>query len=258
MKNFSLNRLVTAFVSRRWTVTVVLALLVVWEVYGRFFNPRGPQYFPSATFTARQTWDHRELVFEGAVITLQGAVLAFAVAMVTGVILGIIVSELAVFRQLSMPVLVFSYSLPHAILAPLFIVWFGRDVVGVALFGAWVGFFPVFINTLTGMGQIREELRYYGRSLGATAWQEVRYIKFWEALPNIASSSRIAVQLSIVGVIIAEFLATGTGLGYLIVWAVQRARIGLAFGTIVAIMVLAVAIYATVSYTIKYFSPVKV
>lgn len=240
---------------RQWTAVVALVLLGGWEGYARFLNPRGDAYFPRLTFTIRETWEHRQLVWEGTVVTLQSAVVAFSIAILTGVALGVLVSELGVFRQLSMPVIVFAYSLPHAILAPLFIIWFGRDLLGVGLFGAWVAFFPVFINTVTGMASVSEEFRYFGQLLGTTRWQMLRYIKFWLALPHIASSTRIAVQLSIIGVIVAEFLATGSGLGFLIVWAVQRARLGLAFGTIVVIMIVAILFYTVVSLSLDRLSP---
>lgn len=240
---------------RRWTVLIVAGLLAAWEGYARFLNPRGPVYFPGAVFSARQSWANREMIWDGIVVTLSEAVSAFLLAMALGIVLGILIAELAVFRQMSMPFVVFAYSFPHAILAPLFVIWFGRGLFGVALFGAWVAFFPVFINTLTGMSQTRQEFRYLGRTIGATPWQMLRYIEIWEALPHIASSARIAVQLSIVGVVIAEFIATGTGLGYLVVWAVQRSQIGLAFGAIVAIMIVAVTFYKMVSLVLRWITP---
>lgn len=241
---------------RRWTVVVVFGLLALWEGYARV-NPRGDIYFPSISYTAEQTWDSREMIWEGTVVTFSEAIVAFLLAMLIGVAFGVLISELVVIRQLSMPILVFVYSFPHAILAPLFIIWFGRGIAGVGLFGAWVAFFPVFINTLTGMSQTREEFKYLGTVMGTTRWQQFRYIKFWEALPNIASSARIAVQLSIVGVIIAEFLATGSGLGFMIVRASQRAQIGLAFGTIVVIMIVAIVFYKLVSLVLNWLVPTQ-
>uniref|UniRef100_A0A7D5KLJ5 ABC transporter permease subunit n=2 Tax=Natrinema halophilum TaxID=1699371 RepID=A0A7D5KLJ5_9EURY len=228
-------------------MVVVLGLLAVWEGYSRFLNTRGNTYFPSIEFTYRQTMANKDMIVDGILVTFSEAILAFVFAMIIGVALGVLISEVATVRQMSMPVIVFVYSFPHAILAPLFIIWFGRGTMAVGLFGAWVAFFPVFINTLTGMSQTKEEFKYLGDVIGASRWQMLRYIKIWEALPHIASSTRIAVQLSLVGVIIAEFLATGDGLGFLIVRATQRAEIGFAFGTIIVIMLVAVAFYKIVS-----------
>lgn len=240
---------------KRWSIVVIMGMLAVWEGYTRFLNTRGDTYFPSISFTYQQTVENRNMILDGVVVTFSEAIVAFVFAMVIGVTLGIVISEIATVRQMSMPVIIFVYSFPHAILAPLFIIWFGRGMMAVGLFGAWVAFFPVFINTLTGFSQTKEEFRHLGDVIGTSRWQMLRYIKFWEALPHIASSTRIAVQLSLVGVIIAEFLATGDGLGFLIVRATQRAQIGLAFGTIIVIMLVAVAFYKIVSLALDWIVP---
>jgi NitT/TauT family transport system permease protein len=171
---------------------------------------------------------------------------AFVLAVLLGVDLGLVAAELYTLRQMTMPLIIFAYAVPHPVLAPMFIIWFlvagdltllsftgpsayvfpgveaadaqltiGID--GVSTFGAWVGFFPVFISTITGMNELEERFEHLGTVLGATRWQMVKYFRFWRALPNIASSIKSTVQLSIVGVIVAEFIASSSGIGYQIV-----------------------------------------
>ncbi|HZD44330.1 MAG TPA: ABC transporter permease subunit, partial [Methanomicrobiales archaeon] len=214
-------------------IGVVVVLVVLWSVYARFLSPGGNNYFPSPLFTVTQTAAHFDSVLTSLRTTFTEVIAAFLLAILVGVVLGIVIEEVFVVRQMSMPIIIFVYSIPQAILAPLFIIWFGTGLGGIAAFGTWVAFFPIFINTLTGMADIDVEYRQLCQVIGASRWQTLRYVKLWKALPHIASSIRVAVQLSIVGVIIAEFLATGQGLGYLIVSSTQNAQIGLTFGTVI-------------------------
>ena len=251
----------TVTVVREWlrglvpSLAILVGIVVLWQVYAVSFNPRGDIYFPSVTYTLDQTLSNADLVVAGLRTTFTEVLVSFVLAVTVGVLLGVVVAESFVVRQMSMPLIVYLYAIPHAILAPLFLIWFGTDIRGVATFSAWVAFFPIFINTITGINQVDEEFELLGEAIGATRWQMLRHIKIWTALPNIASSVRAAVQLSIVGVIIAEFLATGSGLGYLIIKATQRAQIGLTFGTVISIMVFAVAFYKLVDLGLSAVVP---
>lgn len=251
VKNWNLT---AGLVDRTSTFVTATFIVVLWEGYARF-TPQGNNYFPSVGYTIQQTGANVDVVLTAIHVTFMEAVSAFLLATLVGVVLGIVLSESFIARQMSMPLVVLIYSIPHAILAPLFMVWFGTGFAGVVVFGAWVAFFPVFINTMTGMSQIDEEFRHLGHLIGATRWQMLRYIKFWSALPNIASSVRVAVQLSIVGVIIAEFLATGSGLGHLIISSTQRAQLGLTFGAVITIMFVALAFYKLVDLTMVIVMP---
>lgn len=232
-----------------------IAILVAWEVYTRYFNPRGDQYFPSIGFVTEQTIANAPRLIEGLQTTAIAVLGAYALAMVTGVGLAILFSEFYTLRQMMMAPVVFAYALPAAILAPLFIIWFGSGLEAVAIFGAWLAFFPVFINTMTGLNQVEEEFHHLGDIYGASGWQMLRYIKVWKALPHITASAKIAVQYSIVGVVVAEFLASGTGLGFLIVISTQRAQLGFVFGIVIVLVVFAVVFFKIVSMLIDRATP---
>ena len=145
--------------------------------------------------------------------------------MLFGVLLGLVLAEVLVLREMSMPMVIFAYAIPHPVVAPVFIIWFitvldpivlleftgpsayllrsvtakeaTRQFVlnGVTTFAAWVGFFPVFLGTITGMNALEERFEHPGTVLGATRFQMVRYFRFWRALPNIASSQGVGYQI---------------------------------------------------------------
>ncbi|MDR9431600.1 MAG: ABC transporter permease subunit [Natronomonas sp.] len=234
------------------------------------------------------TWS--SLAEQGSTISLRltetftSIVVAFILAAIFGIVLGLVIAEVFTLRQMVMPLVIFGYSVPHPVLAPIFIIWFlvFNDVTlftftgpsyylfpevtaeqatqrvaidGVTTFGAWTGFFPVFISTITGMNSLEERYQHLGTVLGATRWQMVKYFRFWRALPNIASSLKSTVQLSIIGVIVAEFLASSAGIGYQMVLAWKNAELGYMFGVVLVIMIFSYLFFQIVVWLIEKLTP---
>ena len=258
-RRFTLGDLTTWV--KEWFQRNYLALLVVaglttaWFIYSTFINTRGDAYFPSIQYTLSQTYQFRATVLEGIFTTTAEVTVGFLLSIVIGITVGIVFAESFVIRQASLPALVFTYSVPHAIMAPLFIIWFGRGLVGIGLFVAWFGFFQVMINTITGFTQVNEEFRHLGEVVDASRWQMIKKIKFWAALPHITGGIKVAVQQSIIGAVIAEFIASGGGLGFLILNSLLVLREGLTFGVLIVLMIFAVIFYKAVATAIDWAVP---
>lgn len=253
--SFDVGGRIRRLVSRYWTTAVILLLLLVaWEGFARV-SPGGNNYFPTLGHTVEQTYASSDLLLSSLQSTATATVLSFIVAVAVGVFFGVLFSEFILVREIGMPVLIFGYALPAAILAPLFVIWFGVGLGGVVAFGAWVAVFPVFINTITGMNQTDPEFLQLAEVYGASDWQTLKLIKIWKALPHISAGAKIAVQSSVVGVIVGEFIASGSGLGYLIVLAAQRAQLGFTYGTIVILIIFSVTFFTIVTGLIEQVTP---
>lgn len=234
---------------------VVAGLVGIWKLYSEFVNTRGDAYFPSIEYTVSQSYEFRATILEGIVTTTAEVTVGFLLSIIIGVVVGIIFAESFTIRQASLPALVFTYSVPHAVMAPLFIIWFGRGIFGIGLFVAWFGFFQVLINTITGFTQVNEEFRHLGEVVDASRWQMIKKIKFWAALPHITGGVKVAVQQSIIGAVIAEFIASGGGLGFLILNSLLVLREGLTFGVLIVLMVFAVVFYKIVATAVEWAVP---
>ncbi|MFB6254248.1 MAG: ABC transporter permease [Halobacteriaceae archaeon] len=243
------------FARNRLVLLVVLGLFVLWKIYVEFIRYRGNAYFPSISYMIHQSLRFQDKLIAGVITTATEVTVGFILSVIIGVTVGIIMAESFIVRQISIPALVFTYSVPHAIMAPLFIIWFGRGLLGIGLFVAWFGFFQVMINTLTGFTQINEEFKHLGEVLNASRWQMISKIKFWAALPHIAGGIKVAVQQAIIGAVIAEFIASGGGLGFLILNSLLLLREGLTFGVLIVLMVFSVSFYKVVTFLIDYLSP---
>lgn len=236
----------------------IVALVVVvglWEIFTNFITTRSNQYYPSIEFIVTETLAHSDLIIEGAQVTILAIVIGFMTAVAFGIFIGTVLAESFLFRQLSLPIVIFSYSMPHGILAPIFFIWFGTGLQTVIAFVTWSAFFNVFVTTLTGMASVDREFYYLADTLGATRWQVLTKIKFWAALPHITTGIKLAAQASVVATVIAEFIAAGAGLGFILVQQGDLVSTGLMFGDLILLIIIAIVWYSLISRLLKILVP---
>jgi NitT/TauT family transport system permease protein len=269
--------------SRIPTAIAGVVVLALWQGLAMYLDNNRIFAYPEFTYDSLVA--RSDTVFVRIVESFTSIIVAFIMAVIVGVLLGLIIAEIYALRQMAMPLVIFGYSVPHPVLAPIFIIWFivaideivllsftgpsaylhpgvtaemaqqSFAINGVTTFGAWVAFFPVFLGTITGMNALEERYEHLGTVLGASRWQMVRYFRFWRALPNIVSSVKSTVQLSIVGVIVAEFIASSQGIGYQIVLAWKRAELGYMFGVLLVIMIGSYIFFQTAVWLMKVLTP---
>src|SRR5207245_5191773 len=135
----------------------------------------------------------------------------------------IAITESRPIREALYPLLVVFQLIPKVALAPLFIVWLGIGTSSRLMFALFISFFPVVISTAAGLIDTDRTMIRLARSLTANDWQIFVNIRFPGALPHIFSGLKIAVTLSIIGVIVGEFITSQEALGSLIVCSRFRA-----------------------------------
>ncbi|MCX7786814.1 MAG: ABC transporter permease [Spirochaetes bacterium] len=148
--------------------------------------------------------------------TLMEIMLSFLITAVAGNLVALLISWSRALKVLITPIIVFFNSLPKIALAPLFLLWFGYGLLPNTLIAVLVAFFPIVINTSTGLEQVDEDLLNLVRYLGATKGQIFVKIKIPNALPYIFSGFKISATMCVVGSIVGEFIASDKGLGYLL------------------------------------------
>ena len=141
------------------------------------------------------------------------------------------------------PWLVISHAVPKVVVAPLFIVWFGFGLKSEIIFVVAFTFFPIIVNTVTGLKSADPELILMVRAMGATRMQILRTIQFPSALPSICAGIKLAVTLAPVGAVIGEFVASNQGLGHLLIRAVGDMDTPLAFAAVTVFSVFGVLLW---------------
>ncbi|WP_262106505.1 ABC transporter permease [Arthrobacter sp. Marseille-P9274] len=205
---------------RVYQLVLAAVVLGAWELLGRagiideFFFP-----LPSDILATVWSWISTGYVFPHLWITLQEALLAFAVGAAAGLFLGFLLARVRFLERLFDPFLQMFNALPRVVLAPIFLLWFGLGIWSKVAFGFTLVFFIVFFNTLEGVKNVDRVLVDNARMLGASEKQLLRHVFIPSALTWIFSSLHISVGFAITGAVVGEYLGASAGVGYAIAQA---------------------------------------
>ena len=138
-------------------------------------------------------------------------------------------------------------SKPKTAIAPLLLVWLGTGETPKIIVAFLIAFFPIVVNTATGMMLVEEEMLHLAGSLSASRAQVFWHIRLPNALPYTFSACKVAVTLAVVGAVIGEFVGADSGLGYLILIASSQLKTDLAFVAIFLLAALGMILFWLVS-----------
>jgi len=183
--------------------------------------------------------------------------LSFVLTAAAGILIAILITWSAFLKTLITPIIVFFNSLPKIALAPLFLIWFGYGLLPNTLIAVLVAFFPVVINTATGLEAVDEDLLDLVRYLHASKVQLFMKIRIPNSLPYIFSGFKISATLCVVGSIVGEFIASDKGLGYLLKDAQAFIDTPTMFACLILISVLGLLFFALISFLERLIMPWK-
>ncbi len=179
----------------------------------------------------------------------------FLVSGLVGVLLGIAVVWSEWLKRTILPFLVFLNSLPKIAVAPLFLIWFGYGILPNILIVFLISFFPVVINTATGLVAVEEDLLDLVRSLHATKWQRMYKIQLPNSLPSIVSGLKIAATTAVTGAIVGEFVASDKGLGAVIIASQTTLSTPVIFGSLILITIIGMLLFGFVGIMERVLMP---
>jgi putative hydroxymethylpyrimidine transport system permease protein len=233
-------------------LAVILALLGLWEVAARWdwiSNALDIEDFlvPAPSDIATSLWEDRSLLLSDAWVTLQEVLLGFLIAAVAGVAFALLIHLSETARRAVYPLLVASQTIPIVVLAPILVVWFGFGITPKLVIVALICFFPITVNMLDGLRSVDPDLTKMMRSLGAGRLQRLWRAELPASLPYAFSGARVAITVSVIGAVFAEYVGSSEGLGHLINQAQAQLLTARSFAAVVVLSVMAIALFALVS-----------
>jgi len=196
---------------------IAVLLLVAWEVSVRALKV--PAYIipaPSAVAEAFMRGLERGIYPPNAGATLLAMVCGYALGAISGIVLGAVVAEFKIVERIVYPYVVSLQSLPKIALAPLFVMWFGYGISSKVVMVTLICFFPLMVNTMTGLLATDRDRLDMVRTMTATRWQLFWHVKLPSAAGHIFAGLQVAVVLSLIGALVGEFVGSDRGLGNLI------------------------------------------
>lgn len=176
-------------------------------------------------------------------ITLLETMVSFLLVMVLGMLPAIALLFSKTLSEIAEPYLVILNSLPKSALAPLFIVWLGTGTKTIIVAGISVAIFGTIISFYTAFLQVDSDKLMLIATLGGTKRDAFLRVIFPASLPILISTAKVNIGLSLVGVIIGEFLAARRGLGYLIIYGTQVFQLDMVITSIIILCVIAFLFY---------------
>jgi ABC-type nitrate/sulfonate/bicarbonate transport system permease component len=240
----------------RVATPVVFAVLVLalWQLYvGVSGIPESS--LPSPTEIAQAGWDQRQLLLDNTWVTIAEILIGFAVAIVIGVLLAILIRSSRLIERAIYPWLVASQMVPVVALAPIFVIWTGFDLRPKIMVIALVAFFPIVVNTFDGLRAADPQLQRLLRTLRASRWQRFRFAQLPGALPFFFSGLKIAAALSVIGAVFGEWVGSSEGLGHLILIFNNATETAAMFATIFLLAAIGLALFGLVSLAERLLLP---
>jgi NitT/TauT family transport system permease protein len=232
----------------------LVILLIVWETVGPFINPI---FF---TYPSKIAVAFYDLTVSGELPyylgqSLEVMIYGLSAALVVGIPLGI---AMARFRRLDwaldLPINAL-YATPLVAVVPLLVLWFGiylkAKIIVVFLFAV----FPVLINTYQGVRECDKNMLEVARSFRSGEWQMWQDVLFPFAVPYIIAGIRLAIGRGLIGMIIAEFYTTISGLGFMITRYANVFEMDKVFVPVIVLMVLGVSLTSLLKWAGRRVAP---
>lgn len=208
--------------------------IALWEFICVYYQVR-PVLLPSPSrivTTLIGAWD---IMFENAIPTTVETVIGFVLSVVFGSLLAVMMVYSRILQEILYPNIVLFQLIPKIAVAPLFIMWLGIEWQSRVTIAVFIAFFPIAISTWTGLMAADASLLRLCRSLRASEWQVFTRVRVPSSLPFAFNGMKISMTLSIIGVIVGEFITSQQGLGYVILFAGSKLETALVMAAILVL-----------------------
>ena len=239
---------VPAWIRKRGgAILIAVALLLLWEVGVRLLGIK-EYLLPPPTKIWTEFAKRSGTVMGGAWVTTQEILGGYALAVLVSIPFALAVTYSRFMENAVYPVVVFLQIVPKIAIAPLFIIWFGFGYTPKLLIVFLLSFFPIVVSSIAGFKAVDPEIMDFARTTGAGGWKLFARIRLPQALPDIFTGMKVGAALSATAAIVAEFVASDRGLGYLLLQYNGNLDTPMVFAVIFLLSFIGLAVYYTVEF----------
>jgi NitT/TauT family transport system permease protein len=232
----------------------ILLILSIWQGYTSW-SGISPLVLPSPLEIASVSVTRYDLLLHETWPTLIETILGFCLALVIGIPLAVCVANSRLLNLILYPILVATQSVPKVAIAPIILVWFGLGMSSKLALAFLVAFFPVVVDTATGLQATPSGLLELARALRASPRQVFFKVQMPAALPFIFAGAKVAITLAVIGAVIGEFVGSVSGLGNLVLTANSQLDGPLAWAALIWLSGLGIVLFAVVALAERLMMP---
>lgn len=207
-------RLARTALSGAMRVFSIVLMLVLWEVLARS-GTLTPFQLPAFSTVVEHIWSDAVSgdLWINTGLTLYRALVAFCIASIGGVVIGMAMSRSRIARWFFDPIVSVGFPMPKIAFLPVVILWLGVYDVSKITMSVVDAIFPVIAATVIAIEGVESELIWSARNMGASNREVLTQVILPAALPQIMTGLQVALPISLIVVVIAEMLMGGYGLG---------------------------------------------
>ena len=233
---------------------VFVFLFVLWEGAVGLFGVK-EYLLPPPSKVWVEFLKRVDIVMDGAWVTTKEILAGYLLAVVVSIPLALAVAYSRFMEDAIYPAIVFLQIIPKIAIAPLFIIWFGFGFAPKLLLVFLLSFFPILVASIAGFKAVDPEIMDFARTTGAGGWKMFAKIRLPQALPDIFTGLKVGAALSATAAVVAEFVASDRGLGYLLLQYNGNLDTPMVFAIIVLLSLIGLAVYYVVELVERFTIP---
>lgn len=234
------------------SVAGIVVVLVLWQLFVTWRDV--PTYVLPSPVVIITGADWIEVV-KSSGNSLVAIIIGFVLGNLAGFLLAVAAASSLVASGVVQPLSITLRSIPVIAIAPLLTLLFGRGIAVVVVVGALVVFFPTLINMLIGLRSTEREALELMRILDCSNWQIFGLVRLPSSMPYLVASLKIAAPAAVLGVMVAEWIVGGDGLGQLVLRSSMTIEYPTMWAAVVASAVLAGLMFMIVALLERVLIP---
>ena len=224
----------------------LIVLLTVWQLIVETFKI--PIWLmPSPTQVFKALVSTQDLLLQHSWTTILETTIGFFISIILGLFVGLFMDLFPLLKRTLYPYLIFSQTVPLIAIAPLLILWLGYGLLPKIMTVILVCFFPIAVSLVEGLENSDPDLMNLLKSMGATSWQILFYVRWPNAMPSLFSGLKISATYSVMAAVVGEWLGASSGLGVYLTRASHSFLTDRVFAAILAISILSLLYFTLIS-----------
>ena len=233
-------------------ILITLLFLLIWEVLSKY-NIINSFIFssPSKIINTIYNLYLERILFISIWVTVKEILISFILGSLIGFVLAVIFYMVPILKKIFDPFLTLINSLPKVSLGPLLIIWLGANTSSIIVMSLLINTIVTLISIYNGLINTDSYKIKLFQTFKATKLQTLIYLVIPHNKETILSSLKLNISMSLIGVIMGEFLVSKAGIGYLILYGTQVFNLNLVMSGIILIMIISFIIYEFINFLEK-------
>ncbi len=231
---------------------ILITLIITWELLAHYkvintFISSSPSKIINTIIDLH----NKNNLYNHIWITTYETIISFGIGTLLGILIAVILWWNNFIYKVIDPYLTVINSLPKVALGPIIIIFFGANTNSIMIMALLISVIVTIITVYNGFNETELNKIKLLKSFNATKWQIFKMAILPSSYPTIISSLKINISMSLIGVIMGEFLVSKEGIGYLIMYGSQVFNLNLVMSGIIILMIVSIIMYKAVSYIEK-------